>query len=253
MHNYLALLEKILTQGHERPDRTGTGTLSLFGEQLRFNLERGFPIVTTKKVHFKSVVCELLWMYHGRTDVQWLQDKGVTIWNEWSLSDGTIGKGYGKQWRNFGGVDQIAQVIEQIKRDPYSRRHIVSAWNPPELPEMALAPCHCFFQFYVRDGKLSCHLFQRSADIFLGVPYNISSYSLLTHIVARECGLGVGELIISFGDVHLYSNHIEQAKLQLTREPLPLPTLVLGERLVPEDISLTGYEAHPAIKAPVAV
>lgn len=265
MSAYEELLEKVLNEGVERTDRTGTGTLSLFGAQMRFNLEEGFPLITTKKVHFKSVVGELLWILSGSTNVNDLRDiYGVTIWDEWGDVDGNLGPMYGWQWRNFGGeakgwgVDQIANVIESIKTDPYSRRLVVSAWNPVDLPDMALAPCHVLFQFYVHDGKLSCHLYQRSADMFLGVPFNIASYALLTHIIAVECGLGVGDFVWSGGDVHIYKNHIEQAKLQLSREEREMPGLFHLVRndwrdYEVGDFRLMGYTPHPVIAGKVAV
>lgn len=261
MKQYLSLAWKAMHEGARKADRTGTGTRSIFGHQMRFDLAEGFPIVTTKAVHFKSVVGELLWFLSGSTNAHELRDKyGVTIWSEWADPDtGRLGPVYGYQWRKWNGYhDQIRAVIEQIKADPDSRRHIVTAWNPDDVPLMALAPCHCLFQFYVVDGKLSCQLYQRSADIFLGVPFNIASYALLTHMVAQQCGLGVGEFVWTGGDCHLYENHIEQAHMQLGREPRTLPRLHLAKRAsifeyTPEDITLMGYEHHPAIKAPVAV
>lgn len=276
MSAYEELLAKVLEEGQERTDRTGTGTLSIFGAQMCFNLEEGFPLITSKRVHFKSVVGELLWFLEGSSDVDVLRDKyGVTIWDEWA-EDGNIGPMYGTQWRDWGGegvwdsyndepndgygIDQIREVVENIKEDPYSRRHVVSAWNVGLLDSMALAPCHVLFQFYVQDGKLSCHLYQRSADMFLGVPFNIASYALLTHLIAKATGLGVGEFIWSGGDVHIYKNHIEKAKLQLSREERPFPKLglfrIIGTDIDgwrPEDIDVNGYNPHPGIKAQVAV
>ncbi len=264
MKAYHQLLEQIIQTGVSKEDRTGTGTLSIFGPQLRFDLNEGFPLLTTKKVHFKSVVYELLWFITGSTNVQYLQENGVSIWDEWADAEGELGPVYGKQWRRWqkpdgSTVDQLAEVVDQLRRNPDSRRLLVSAWNVADIPSMALPPCHAFFQFYVADHKLSCQLYQRSADVFLGVPFNIASYALLTHMVAQVCGLGVGEFVHTMGDAHLYSNHLEQAKLQLSREPRPLPRLVLGpavknlDDFVYEHIQLVGYDPHPAIKAPVAV
>lgn len=260
---YLALLADILDNGVRREDRTGVGTLGVFGRQIRFDLAQGFPLLTTKKLHVKSIVYELLWFLRGDTNVRWLQDHGVKIWDEWADADGELGPVYGKQWRSWAApdgrsIDQIAKVVEALKTNPNSRRHIVSAWNPAEVDDMALPPCHCLFQFFVAEGRLSCQLYQRSADLFLGVPFNIASYALLTAMVAQVVGLEPGEFVHSFGDVHLYVNHLEQARLQLTREPLPLPTLKLAPRddlfaFEYEDIVLTGYEAWPHIKAEVAV
>jgi thymidylate synthase len=264
MRAYLDLLQHILDEGVEKTDRTGTGTYSVFGYQMRFDLERGFPILTTKKLHLKSIIYELLWFLKGDTNVRYLQEHGVRIWNEWAREDGDLGPVYGKQWRSWEGADgktydQIAMVVDQIKRNPDSRRMIVNAWNVSDLPEMALSPCHCLFQFYVADGKLSCQLYQRSADVFLGVPFNIASYALLTLMMAQVTGLKPGDFVHTFGDVHLYKNHVEQAKLQLTRSPRTLPELVLNrdvERLEDfqfEDFSLKNYDPHPHIKAAVAV
>ncbi len=264
MQVYLDLLSRILDEGVEKDDRTGTGTRSVFGHQMRFDLGAGFPLVTTKKVHTRSIFAELLWFLRGDTNVKWLQDRGVTIWDEWADADGDLGPVYGYQWRSWptpdgGHIDQIAKIVEQIRQDPNSRRHIVSAWNVADIPQMALAPCHALFQFYVADGRLSCQLYQRSADVFLGVPFNIASYALLTHMVAQVTGLGVGDFVHTLGDAHLYTNHLEQAQLQLTRDPRPLPTLVLDPTVTAldefdlEHISVTGYDPHPGIKAPIAV
>jgi len=264
MKAYHQLLEQIIQTGVSKEDRTGTGTLSIFGPQLRFDLNEGFPLLTTKKVHFKSVVYELLWFITGSTNVRYLQENGVSIWDEWADAEGELGPVYGKQWRRWqkpdgSTVDQLAEVVDQLRRNPDSRRLLVSAWNVADIPAMALPPCHAFFQFYVADNKLSCQLYQRSADVFLGVPFNITSYALLTHMVAQVCGLGVGEFVHTMGDAHLYLNHMEQAKLQLSREPRPLPRLVLDpavknlDDFVYEHIQLVGYDPHPAIKAPVAV
>jgi len=264
MQQYLQLLQHILDTGVEKNDRTGTGTISTFGYQMRFNLQEGFPLVTTKKVHLKSIIHELLWFLKGETNIAYLKENGVSIWDEWADENGQLGPVYGKQWRSWTGadgktIDQISDVVHQIKNNPDSRRMIVSAWNVGELSQMALMPCHALFQFYVADGKLSCQLYQRSADVFLGVPFNIASYALLTMMMAQVCNLQPGEFIHTFGDVHIYSNHLEQVKLQLTREPFPLPTM----RLNPEvkdifsftfnDFTLENYQCHPAIKAPVAV
>jgi len=264
MVNYLELLDRILRDGNRKSDRTGTGTLSLFGPQLRFDLSAGFPLVTTKKVHFRSVVHELLWFLTGDTNVRYLRENGVTIWDEWADVQGNLGPVYGAQWRSWPApdgarIDQLKGVLETIRRDPDSRRMIVSAWNVADLPKMALAPCHVLFQFYVAEGRLSCHLYQRSADVFLGVPFNIASYALLTEMVAHVSGLRAGELVHTFGDVHLYLNHVEQAKLQLSREPRPLPRLHLDPSVRSlfdfryEHVTLESYDPHPAIKAPVAV
>ncbi|ODT64969.1 MAG: thymidylate synthase [Pelagibacterium sp. SCN 63-23] len=264
MQPYLQLLSDILENGTDKADRTGTGTRSLFGYQMRFDLAQGFPLLTTKKLHLKSIIYELLWFIRGETNVRWLQERGVKIWDEWADENGDLGPVYGSQWRSWPApdgrhIDQLANVIEAIRTKPDSRRHIVSAWNPAEVDEMALPPCHCLFQFYVANGKLSCQLYQRSADTFLGVPFNIASYALLTHMVAQVTGLGVGDFVHSFGDVHLYSNHFEQARLQLSREPRPLPRLVVNperrriEDFVFEDFAFEGYDPHPHIKADVSV
>ena len=262
MQQYLDLLKKVRTEGSHKGDRTGTGTLSIFGYQMRFNLQESFPLITTKKVHFKSVAFELLWFLRGETNIKFLKENSVRIWDEWADDNGELGPVYGKQWRNWESdgksYDQILEVIEQIKSNPDSRRHIVSAWNVGDIPSMALAPCHNMFQFYVQNNKLSCQLYQRSADIFLGVPFNIASYALLTHMVAEVCNLEVGDFVHTFGDVHLYTNHLEQADEQLTRRPLSPPQIKLARRqnideYVYEDFELIGYEHHPHIAAPVAV
>jgi thymidylate synthase len=260
---YLDLLAEALEDGDPRCDRTRVGALSVFGRQMRFDLEAGFPLVTTKKVHFRSVVVELLWFLSGGDNVRWLQERGCTIWDEWADENGDLGPVYGRQWRAWAApdgraIDQIAAVLASIERDPASRRHIVSAWNVADLPAMALPPCHLLFQFWVGRGRLSCQLYQRSADLFLGVPFNIASYALLTAMIAKVSGLGVGELVLTLGDAHLYQNHQEQARAQLARAPLPPPRLVLADKddlfaFEPEDIALEGYRAHPAIKAPIAV
>lgn len=264
MQQYHQLLQHILDHGVQKTDRTGTGTISCFGYQMRFDLQKGFPLVTTKKLHLKSIAYELLWFLKGETNIQYLTDHGVSIWNEWADENGELGPVYGKQWRSWEGangetIDQITDLIEQIKKNPDSRRLIVSAWNVAELPKMALMPCHSLFQFYVADGKLSCQLYQRSADVFLGVPFNIASYALLTMMVAQVCGLDYGDFVHSFGDVHLYNNHIEQARLQLSRTPFPLPTMKINPDVKDifsfqfEDFTLENYQCHPHIKAPVAV
>ena len=264
MQQYLDLVRHILDDGAKKTDRTGTGTLSVFGHQLRFDLGAGFPLLTTKKMHLRSIIYELLWFLRGDTNVKWLQENNVTIWNEWADANGELGPVYGYQWRSWPApngkhIDQISKVIEDIKRNPDSRRHLVSAWNVADLDKMALQPCHALFQFYVANGRLSCHLYQRSADVFLGVPFNIASYALLTMMVAQVCDLKAGDFIHSFGDVHLYLNHLEQAKLQLTRDPRPSPSMTLNPsiRSIFEfrfgDFTLENYDPHPAIKAPIAV
>lgn len=264
MRQYHELMSHVLTTGVRKDDRTGTGTLSIFGYQMRFDLAEGFPLVTTKKLHMKSIVHELLWFLRGDTNVAYLQENGVSIWDEWADANGDLGPVYGKQWRSWSApdgrtIDQISQAIELIKSQPESRRIIVSAWNPADLPDMALAPCHCLFQFYVADGRLSCQLYQRSADVFLGVPFNIASYALLTEMVAQVTGLKPGTFVHTFGDAHLYLNHVEQARLQLSRQPRPLPRLKLNPEVRDlfkfrfEDVSIEGYDPHPHIKAPVAV
>ena len=264
MQQYLDLVQHILDNGNQKTDRTGTGTKSCFGYQMRFNLQEGFPLVTTKKVHLKSIIYELLWFLNGDTNIKYLKDNGVRIWDEWADENGDLGPVYGKQWRSWEGangvvIDQISELIEQIKKTPDSRRLIVSAWNVGDLSKMALMPCHNMFQFYVADGKLSCQLYQRSADVFLGVPFNIASYALLTMMIAQVCDLQYGDFVHSFGDVHLYNNHFEQAKTQLARKPFPLPTMKINPAVKDifsfkfEDFTLENYESHPAIKAPVAV
>lgn len=264
MRQYHDLLTRILEEGVEKGDRTGTGTLSVFGHQMRFGLQEGFPVVTTKKVHLKSVTAELFWFLRGSTNVRWLQERGVTIWDEWADADGELGPVYGYQWRSWPTpdgphVDQIARVVESIRANPDSRRHIVSAWNVADVDDMALPPCHTLFQFYVADGRLSCQLYQRSADVFLGVPFNIASYALLTHMVAQVTDLEVGDFVHTLGDAHLYTNHLEQARLQLEREPRPLPALRLNparrrlDEFDLDDVEVVGYDPHPAIRAPIAV
>jgi thymidylate synthase len=264
MRQYHDLLARILDEGVAKSDRTGTGTLSVFGHQLRFDLSQGFPLVTTKKLHMKSIVHELIWFLAGDTNIKYLKDNGVRIWDEWADANGDLGPVYGKQWRSWaapdgGTVDQIRWLVDEIRRNPDSRRLIVSAWNPADIPKMALAPCHCLFQFYVAEGRLSCQLYQRSADAFLGVPFNIASYALLTHMIAQATGLQVGDFVHSFGDAHLYSDHLEQARLQLTRDRRPLPMLRLNPSVRSvfdfryEDVAVEGYDPHPHIAAKVAV
>lgn len=264
MKQYLDYLQNILENGAERQDRTGIGTIGLFGQQMRFDLQRGFPLVTTKKIHLRSVIYELLWFLRGETNIEYLNDHGVTIWDEWASDSGELGRVYPAQWihwqtRNGDETNQIAEVVEQIKINPYSRRLIVSAWNVGDLPDMALPPCHLLFQFYVNDGKLSCQLYQRSADSFLGVPFNIASYALLTHLIAQQCDLEVGEFVWTGGDCHIYSNHLEQVRLQLSRAPLPLPLLIIKRKPASifdyeyEDFEIENYQPHSRIAAPVAV
>jgi thymidylate synthase len=264
MRQYHDLMREVLAKGVQKSDRTGTGTISIFGHQMRFNLAEGFPMVTTKKLHLKSIIYELLWFLKGSTNNNWLKERGVSIWNEWAAPDGELGPIYGYQWRSWPApnsqhIDQITEVIETIKKNPDSRRIIVSAWNVADIPRMALAPCHAFFQFYVANGKLSCQLYQRSADIFLGVPFNIASYALLTHMVAQQCSLEVGDFIWTGGDCHLYSNHLEQVDLQLSRDFFPLPKLNILRKPESifdyeyEDFEISGYQSHPHIKAPVAI
>ncbi len=264
MKPYLDLMRHVLEHGTRKDDRTGTGTLSVFGWQMRYDLAAGFPLVTTKKCHLRSILHELLWFLQGDTNIKYLKENGVSIWDEWADADGNLGPVYGHQWRSWpkpdgGTIDQISEVVKTLKTNPDSRRIIVSAWNVADLDKMALAPCHAFFQFYVADGKLSCQLYQRSADIFLGVPFNIASYALLTMMVAQVTGLGLGDFVHTLGDAHLYSNHLDQAREQLSREPRPLPTMTLNPEVKDifafrfEDFTLSGYDPHPAIKAPVAV
>ena len=260
---YLALLADIMTTGVERGDRTGVGTLGVFGRQMRFDLSKGFPLLTTKRVHFHSILVELLWFLRGETNVRWLQERGCSIWDEWADADGELGPVYGKQWRSWTApdgrvIDQIAAVQRSIRENPESRRHLVSAWNPAEMEDMALPPCHCLFQFHVAGGRLSCQLYQRSADVFLGVPFNIASYALLTMMMAQATGLQPGEFVHTLGDAHLYLNHLEQAKRQLTREPFPMPTVRLAPKadifaFEQADVILEDYQAHKPIKAPIAV
>ncbi len=264
MQQYHDLMSHVLEHGHVKTDRTGTGTRSVFGWQMRFNLADGFPVMTTKKLHLRSIIHELLWFLQGDTNIRYLKDNGVSIWDEWADANGDLGPVYGKQWRRWQTpdgrvIDQVGQLVENLKKNPDSRRHVVSAWNPGDVDSMALPPCHCLFQFYVADGKLSCQLYQRSADIFLGVPFNIASYALLTHMVAQVCGYGVGDFVHTLGDAHLYSNHLDQARLQLSRDFRPLPRLRLNPEVRDlfafrfEDIALEGYDPHPAIAAPIAV
>ena len=264
MRQYLDLMQHVLSHGARKSDRTGTGTLSIFGAQLRFDLDAGFPLLTTKKVHLKSIVHELLWFLKGETSVKYLQDNGVTIWNEWADTQGNLGPVYGYQWRSWPAadgrhIDQISQILEQIRKNPDSRRMIVSAWNVADLDKMALMPCHAFFQFYVAGGRLSCQLYQRSADLFLGVPFNIASYALLTMMIAQVCGLKLGDFVHTFGDTHLYLNHLDQAREQLSREPCQLPAMRINPEVKNlfdfkyEHFNLEGYDPHPAIKAPIAV
>jgi thymidylate synthase len=264
MQQYLDLLRHILDNGTEKTDRTGTGTKSVFGYQMRFDLQKGFPLVTTKKVHLKSIIYELLWFLKGETNIAWLKEHGVSIWNEWADEKGELGPVYGKQWRSWEGadgkvVDQVTDIIQQIKKNPDSRRLIISAWNVADLPKMALMPCHTIFQFYVAEGRLSCQLYQRSADVFLGVPFNIASYALLTMMIAQVCDLEPGDFVHTFGDVHIYNNHMEQVNTQLSRTPYPLPVMKLNPAVKNifdfkfEDFTLENYQSHPAIKAPVAV
>jgi thymidylate synthase len=264
MKAYLDLLEDILDNGVQRGDRTGTGTVSVFGRQFRFDLAEGFPVLTTKKLHLRSIIHELLWFLQGDTNIKYLKENKVRIWDAWADENGDLGPVYGKQWRKWETadgrvIDQIVKVVDSIKNNPNSRRHIVTAWNPSDVDEMALPPCHCLFQFYVANGKLSCQLYQRSADVFLGVPFNIASYALLTMMMAQVCGLEAGEFVHTFGDVHLYNNHIEQAKLQITREPRPLPKMEMNPEIKDifnftyEDFKLVGYDPHPHIKAAVSV
>lgn len=264
MQQYLDLVQHIIDTGTDKSDRTGTGTRSVFGYQMRFNLADGFPLVTTKKTHLKSIIYELLWFLRGETNIAYLKENNVSIWDEWADANGDLGPVYGKQWRSWEGadgtvVDQVKELIQQIKTNPDSRRMIISAWNVAELPKMKLMPCHCLFQFYVANGKLSCQLYQRSADVFLGVPFNIASYALLTMMIAQVCDLQPGEFVHSFGDVHLYNNHFEQARLQLSRTPFPLPTMKINPDVKDifgfkfEDFELINYQSHPGIKAPVAV
>jgi thymidylate synthase len=264
MRQYHDLLARILDEGVAKSDRTGTGTISVFGHQMRFDLSEGFPLVTTKKLHIKSIVHELIWFLAGDTNIKYLKDNGVRIWDEWADEKGDLGPVYGKQWRSWAApdgatIDQISWLVDEIRRNPDSRRLIVSAWNPADVPKMALAPCHCLFQFYVAEGRLSCQLYQRSADVFLGVPFNIASYALLTHMIAQSCGLQPGDFVHSFGDAHIYTNHLDQVRLQLSRDPKPLPTLRLNPAVrsifdfKAEDIAIEGYDSHPHIAGKVAV
>lgn len=264
MRQYLDLCERILAEGHKKADRTGTGTVSVFGHQMRFDLNAGFPLLTTKKLHIRSIIYELLWFLKGDTNIKYLKDHRVRIWDEWADENGNLGPVYGKQWRSWPGqngetIDQIENVVEAIKKNPESRRLIVSAWNPADLPDMALAPCHCLFQFYVADGKLSCQLYQRSGDVFLGVPFNIASYALLTHMIAHVTGLKVGDFVHTLGDAHIYLNHLDQIKLQLTREPRALPKLAINREVSSifdfeyDDFTIVDYDPHPHIKGVVSV
>lgn len=264
MKQYLDLIKHVLDNGIKKEDRTGTGTLGIFGSQMRFDLSEGFPLLTTKKMHLKSIIHELLWFISGDTNISYLKENGVRIWNEWADENGDLGPVYGHQWRHWKGadhkeIDQLYQVMQEIKNNPNSRRLIVSSWNPSDIPDMALPPCHCFYQFYVADGKLSCMLYQRSCDVFLGVPFNIASYALLTMMIAQACGLECGELVHTLGDTHIYLNHIDQVKLQITREPMPLPAMKLNpnvksiEDFKYEDFMLEGYQSHPAIKGEISV
>lgn len=264
MRQYLDLMKDILKNGAHKSDRTGTGTLSVFGRQLRFNLAEGFPLITTKKLHLRSIIYELLWFLNGDTNIKYLKDNGVSIWDEWADKDGNLGPVYGYQWRswparNGGKIDQISKLIEQLKQKPDSRRHMVTAWNPADVDDMALPPCHALFQFYVADGKLSCQLYQRSCDTFLGLPFNIASYALLTHMIAQQCDLEVGDFVWTGGDVHLYTNHLDQTNVQLSREPFALPSLKINRKPNSlfdyrfEDFEIINYNAHPSIKAPIAV
>lgn len=264
MEQYHQLLKYILANGHRKEDRTGVGTLSVFGYQMRFDLAKGFPLVTTKKLHLKSIIYELLWFLNGDTNIKYLKDHGVSIWDEWADENGDLGPVYGYQWRSWPGrngekIDQITKLMDQLRSKPDSRRHIVTAWNPADVDQMALPPCHALFQFYVADGKLSCQLYQRSCDTFLGLPFNIASYALLVHMIAQQCNLEVGDFVWTGGDVHIYSNHLEQVNLQLTREPYPLPELHLKRKPASifdyrfEDFEIRNYQAHPSIKAPIAV
>lgn len=264
MRAYLDLLNHIMTHGTEKSDRTGTGTRSIFGHQMRFDLQKGFPLVTTKKVHTRSIIVELLWFLRGDTNIQFLHDHNVSIWDEWADKNGDLGPVYGKQWRSWAtpngeSIDQLARVIQDIRENPDSRRHIISAWNVADIDKMALPPCHAFFQFYVANGKLSCQSYQRSADMFLGVPFNIASYALLTHIIAAQCDLNVGEFIWTGGDCHIYNNHVDQVQEQLKRDPLPLPTLHIKRKPASvaeynlDDFEIVNYQSHPGIKAPIAV
>lgn len=264
MRQYLDLCQRILNEGHEKADRTGTGTISIFGHQMRFSLQEGFPLLTTKKLHVRSIIHELIWFLRGETNIRYLKENGVSIWDEWADEEGNLGPIYGHQWRSWPGkgdetIDQIAQVVEEIRKNPNSRRLVVTAWNPADIPEMALPPCHCLFQFYVQDGRLSCQLYQRSGDVFLGVPFNIASYALLTHMIAHVTGLQVGDFIHTLGDAHIYLNHLDQVRLQITRDPRPLPKLVIHRQVDNlfdfkyEDFSIVDYHPHPHIKGEVSV